>query len=144
MYLSAILIMASPFTDMCICIYVYMHTYVLMLHINLHAYIYFSVVTITQSPENTTVCRGSDVTISCGYQFVSALAVTWIINDTSFDQSTITSNPSSYQMNFTSNTQAKTFLLTVFSINGNTTFQCALHSDPVTTSTTGTVTVIGM
>ena len=139
-YLSAILIIASPFTDVCICIYVY----VLMLHINLRAYIYFSVVTITQSPENTTVCRGSEVTISCGYQFASALAVTWIINDTSFDLSTIASNPSSYQLNFTHTAQSKTFLLTVFSINGNTTFQCALHSDPITTSTTGTVTVISM
>ena len=98
--------------------------------------------TITQSPENTTVCRGSDVTISCGYQFASALAVTWIINDTSFDLSTIASNPSSYHLNFTHTAQS--ILLTVFSINGNTTFQCALHSDPITTSTTGTVTVIGM
>ena len=84
------------------------------------------------------------MTISCGYQWSTGLAVTWVINETSFDQETITRDPSSYQLNFTSNAEAKTFLLTVFSINGNTTFQCAFHSDPITTTTTGTVTVIGM
>ena len=100
--------------------------------------------TITQSPENTSVCRGSDVTISCGYQSASVLTVTWIINGTSFDQSTITSNPSSYQLNIISTAESKTFSLKVFSINGKTTFRCALNSDPITISTTGTVTVIGM
>ena len=105
--------------------------------------IYFPVVTIAQSPENTTVCRGSEVTISCGYQFASLLVVTWIINGTSFDQLAIARNPS-YYLDFTSTTQFYTYLLRVFSINGNTTFQCAFHSDPIATTTTGTVTVIGM
>ena len=105
--------------------------------------IYFPVVTIAQSPENTTVCRGSEVTISCGYQFVSLLVVTWIINGTSFDQLAIARN-SSYHLAYIGTTQSYTYLLTVVSINGNTTFQCAIHSDPIATTTTGTVTVIGM
>ena len=127
---------------MCTSLYA-MGTYILMCIITCTP-IYYPVVTITQSPENTTVCRGSAVTISCGYQTASALAVTWVINDTSFDQLSITSNLSSYQLNLISNALSKTYSLTVFSINGKTTFQCALHSNPIVTSTTGTVTVIGM
>ena len=40
----------------------------------------------TTPPENTTVCRGSDVIISCGHMIAPARPVTWIINGTSFDQ----------------------------------------------------------
>ena len=97
------------------------------------------VVTITTPPENTTVCRGSDVIISCGYQSAIALPVTWIINETSFDQEEVVNSPL-YQLN--NPTSPQTFSLTVFSINGTTTFQCVVLSTPNTTSTRGTVTVI--
>ena len=96
------------------------------------------VVTIATPPVNTTVCRGNDVTVSCGYLKGTALPVTWIINRTSFTQEEIV-NSSLYQLNnrFTPRTTS----LTVFSINGTTTFQCIVLSSPTTTSTRGTVTV---
>ena len=92
-------------------------------------------------PENITVCRGSDVTISCGYVIAPARPVTWIINGTSFDQDKIFFSPL-YQQN--NSTTPITNSLTVFSINGTTTFQCVVLSTPNTTSTRGTVTVTGM
>ena len=96
--------------------------------------------TFTTSPENTTVCRGSDVTISCGHVIAIARPVTWIINGTSFDQEEIFFSPL-YQQN--NQTIPISNSLTVFSINGTTTFQCVVLIDPNTTSTRGTVTVIG-
>ena len=93
------------------------------------------IVTITIPPENTTVCRGSDVNISCGYLTATALPVTWIINGTSFDQPEILNSPL-YQLN--NPTSPPTLSLTIFSINGTTTFQCIVLN---TTSTRATVTV---
>ena len=100
-------------------------------------YVYL-VVLIIMPPENTTVCRGSDVTISCGHVTASVLPVTWIINGTIFTQEKIPSSPL-YQLNNPSS--PLTLSLTVFSINGTTTFQCVVLSTPNTTSTLGTVTV---
>ena len=99
------------------------------------------IVTIATPPENTTVCRGSDidVTISCGYLWATALLVTWIINGTSFDQQEIMNSPL-YQLN--NPFSPVNTSLTVFSINGTTTFQCIVLSTPNATSTLGTVTVI--
>ena len=104
----------------------------------LYIYTTHPVVTITRPPENTTVCRGSDVTISCGHVTATALPVIWIINGTSFDQQEIVYSPL-YQQNNPISPQ--TFSLTVFSINVTTTFQCVVLSTPNTTSTRGTVTV---
>ena len=95
--------------------------------------------TITAPPENTTVCRSSDVTISCGYVTATALPVTWIINGTSFDQQEIVNSPL-YQLNNANNPMGVVSLI-VFSINGTTTFQCIVISTSDTTSTLGTVTV---
>ena len=92
---------------------------------------------ITRSPENITVCGGSRVIISCGYNSTTALPVTWIINETLFSTEEIVDSPL-YRLNNPGN--PKTFSLTVFSINGTTTFQCIVHSTPHTTSTLGTVT----
>ena len=78
------------------------------------------------------------MTISCGYMTAIALPVTWIINGTSFTQEEIL-NSQLYQWN--NPTSPRTVSLTVFSINGTTTFQCVVHSTPTTTSTLGTVTV---
>ena len=98
----------------------------------------YSVVIVTTPPENTTVCRGSDVTISCGYGGAIALPVTWIINGSSFTQEEIV-NSQLYQLNNPNSPQRVS--LTVFSINGTTTFQCMVLSTTNTTSTRGTVTV---
>ena len=97
--------------------------------------------TIITPPENTTVCRGSDVTISCGHIITMPRPVVWIINGTSFTQLQISFSPMYHP-----NRQSTPFeqSLIVFSINDTTTFQCVVQSTPSTTSTLGTVTVIGM
>ena len=102
---------------------------------------YIDDVTITTPPENRTVNRGDDVTISCGYMTVMALPVTWIINGRSFTQQEIMNSPL-YRLNFA--TIPMFTSLTVFSINVTTIFQCVVQSTPNTTSTHGTVIVIGM
>ena len=103
----------------------------------------YSVVIITKPPPNKTACEGSNVIISCEYQNNSTLPVTWIINGTSHSEEEI-ANSSLYQLN--NPTTPTRYSLTVFSINGTTTFQCMLHSAPniTITSTSGTVTLIGM
>ena len=98
----------------------------------------FLIVTIATPPENTTVLRGSDVTISCGYITATVLPVTWIINGASFTQEEIVNSPL-YQLN--NPLSPPIFSLTVFSINDTTTFQCIVLSAPNTTSTRGTVIV---
>ena len=102
---------------------------------------YIFTVTFTTPPENTTVCRGSDVTISCGYQWHSVLPVTWIINGISFTQEEIVNSPL-YQLN--NPFSPMTTSLTVFSINSTTTFQCVVLSTPRSISTRGIITVVGM
>ena len=95
-----------------------------------------SVVAISRSPRSRTVCRGSDVTIRCGYSgSCTALPVTWIINGTSFTQQEVVDSPL-YQLN--NPTSPRTFSLTVISINSTTTFWCVVQS---TISRRGTVTV---
>ena len=113
---------------------VYFHYFVCV------AILYF-VVTITKPPEDTTVCRGSNVTISCGYQWSRALPVTWLINETLLTQQDIVDNPL-YQLN--NPTTPMEISITVISINGTTAFQCRVYSTPDSTSTLGTVTVIGI
>ena len=98
----------------------------------------YFVVTIMVPPENTTVNRGSNVTISCRYMWSTVLPVTWIINGTSFTQQEVVDSPL-YQLN--NPTSPMTHSLTVISVNHTTTFQCVVHSTPSTTSTLGTVTV---
>ena len=99
------------------------------------------VVTFIAPLENTTVCRGSDVNISCGYKSATAIPIKWWINGTEFTQEDLQNNPL-YQLN--SPTSPMTYSLTVFSIDGTTTFQCVVLSDPTITSTLGTVIVNGM
>ena len=101
--------------------------------------VYF-VVWILRQPENTTVCRGSNVTISCGYVSATAVPVTWMINGISFDKETLMNSPL-YQLN--NPTSPSFYSLTLFTINDTTTFQCIVHSAANITSTLGTVTVIG-
>ena len=101
----------------------------------------YLVAVITTPPENTTVCRGSDVNISCGYQWAIVSHITWVIDGTLFDQSAIENSPL-YQLN--NPTNSSTLSLTVFSINDTTTIQCIIPSIPITASTLGTITVIGM
>ena len=100
-----------------------------------------SIVIITRPPQTITVCRGSEVTISCGYCDVTVLPVTWIINSTLLTQDEVL-NSSLYQLNHL--TTPDILSLTVLSINGNTTFQCMFHSTPHTTSRLGRVIVAGM
>ena len=78
--------------------------------------------------------------ISCGFQSATSLPVTWIINGTSFTLQELL-NSSLYQLNNLISPMRHS--LTVFSINGTTTFQCIVLLTPNTTSTYGTLTVIG-
>ena len=94
------------------------------------------VVVITRPPENATVCRGSDVIISCGINSTDAFNIIWSFNGSSF--SSIPNNAMYQAINQT---------LTMFSINYTTTVQCAVHilpSSMILQSTAGTVTVVGM
>ena len=93
---------------------------------------------IIAPPQNTTVCKDSDVTINCNYQSARTLPTVWLINKTLFPQENLQDSPL-YQLN--NPFSPINYSLTVFSINGTTTFQCIVHTR---TSTLGTVTVIGM
>ena len=97
----------------------------------------FIAVALTRPPEDTTVCRGSDVIISCGPNSTDTFDTVWGFNGSSF--STIMNGRVYRAMNQT---------LTIFSINYTTTVQCAVRilvSPPIIlTSGTATVTVVGM
>ena len=94
------------------------------------------VVAITRPPEDTTVCKGSDLIISCGHNSTDIYDTIWGFNG---------SAPISFvnsQMY-----QAMNQTLTIFSINYTTTVQCSVHireSSIILTSGTATVTVVGM
>ena len=92
---------------------------------------------MTRPPEDTTVCRGSDVIISCGHNSTDTYDTIW-----GFNGSTPISIVNSQIFQYSNQT------LTIFSINYTTTVQCAVHilvSPPIIlTSGTATVTVVGM
>ena len=93
-------------------------------------------------PENTTVCKGSYVTINCEHLSATALPVMWIINGTPFTQYEVVYSPL-YQLN--NPTSPMRVSLTVFSISDTTSFQCVVQSTPsVSISAYGIVTVVGM
>ena len=86
---------------------------------------------------NKTVCRGNNVIISCGYNWVKSPA-TWMINGTSFNQSDIMNNPSYEENNIN---RPSIYSLEAYSVNDTTTFQCIIHANPDVTSAQGIVTV---
>ena len=96
----------------------------------------FIVVVITRPPEDTTVCRGSDVIIHCGHNSTDTFDTIW-----GFNGSTPISVVNSQMFRQSNQT------LTIFSINYTTTVQCVVHirvSSIILTSGTATVTVVGM
>ena len=111
----------------------------------MHLYIH-SVVSITTPPEDTTVCRDSNVTISCGYDSDTPLDVVWRINRTAQLLQSQIMNMSSYQLN--NPTTPVNYSLTVFSINGTTIIRCSIFSQSLNItpalSPEVTITVIGM
>ena len=129
-----------------ICMCIFLHTYVSQI-CNLLMICF--VVAIIGPPENTTVCRSNNVTISCGYipSSANSSSVTWIINGMSFDEALLMNSPL-YQLN--NPTNPPLYSLTVFTISHTTTFQCVVHETTDNmrprniASTRGTVTVIGM
>ena len=89
-------------------------------------------------PENATVCRDSNVTVSCGYDFSVPVSIDWIINGNAIRSSQLdngTYMPNTSVPNATS--------LTILSINDTTTIQCSILLDPAVTSWVGTIAVIG-
>ena len=115
-----------------------------MMHTYACVYILY-IVSITTPPENATVCRGSDVTISCGYDSDIPLDSVWLINATFLQPSQIM-NLSSYEVN--NPTTPVNYSLAVFSINGTTKIRCAVASQSLNitavVSAIVTVTVTGM
>ena len=106
----------------------------------------YYIVTITTPPEDTTVCRGSDVTISCGYDSDTPLDPVWRINGSAYLIQSEIMNMSSYQEN--NPTTPVNYSLTIFSING-TTIRCAIASQSMVNFTPAlspivTITVVGM
>ena len=97
----------------------------------------FVVVVLTRPPENTTVCRGSDVIIGCGHNSTDTFYTIWGFNGSGLFSVV---NSRMYQ--------AINQTLTIFSINYTTTVRCAVQirvSPPIVlTSGTATVTVVGM
>ena len=124
-----------------------LHTYILQYIVNMciHSVVYFfqfCIVKIITPPENTTVCRGSTVTISCEYQCANpSLPVTWIINGTSFTQEQHIMNHPLYYMSDPTN--PKTTSITRSYFIDTTTLQCIVQSTSSTISMLGTVTVTG-
>ena len=96
-----------------------------------------TIVALTRPPEDTTVCRGSDVIINCGHNSTDYFEIIWSFNGSAF--SSIVNGQMYQTINQT---------LTIFSINYATTVRCAVLivvSPPIVlTSGTGTVTVVGM
>ena len=97
------------------------------MHVCMCIYILYivAIVKITTPPEDATVCRGSDVTISCGYDSDVPLDPVWRINATHLLQSNIM-NMSSYQLN--NPTTPVNYSLTVFFINATTMIRCTVAS----------------
>ena len=97
----------------------------------------FVAVVITRPPEDTTTCRGSKVTITCGHNSTTSFDTVW-----GFNGSTPISIVNSQMYRAINQT------LTIFSINYNTTVRCAVHilvSPPIVLSSgIATVTVVGM
>ena len=104
-----------------------------------------AIVTITTPPEDATVCRGTDVTISCGYDSDVPLDPVWRIDATYLLQSDIM-NMSSYQVN--NPTTPVNYSLTIFSVNVTTTIRCTIASRSLNItpalSPDVTIAVIGM
>lgn len=100
-------------------------------------------VTIVTPPENTTVCRGSNGTISCGYQSDTPVNVSWIINGASPVLDTDLTS-SRYQLNNVNG--SLNYSLTVLNVDyiSTATFQCIIQSTEDTAiGILGRVTVIG-
>ena len=133
---------------------VYVFSYVFS-YIRTYLYVH-CVVTIVTPPESTTVCRGRDVRLDCGYQSSitlpvnqsnatlsvnqsdPTLPVTWVING-DLDISDTSLNSSKYQLNNLDDPLY--YSLTLLKADHTTTYQCIVEN---TTSTLATVTVIGM
>ena len=98
------------------------------------------IVNIIAPPEDTSVCKGSNVTISCGYDSPTALSTAWLINKTVFNPEDLWNSPM-YHLN--NPFRPRIYSLTVFSINGTTTFQCSVVSNHTIISLSGTVAVTG-
>ena len=118
--------------SMYICMYVFIIcTYILCIWL-------YPVAQIIKPPENITVCNGSNVTISCGYQSSAKLPVVWTIGDvTYFDEDYVDNDPR-YHLNNKSNPEG--YSLTIYYVNYTTTVRCGICS-PLIYSTYGTETV---
>ena len=103
----------------------------------------FTGLVITNPPQNTTVCAGDNVNVTCGYSFNVQLGAVWIIGGVSF--STMDFAQSSQFHSPTVNNASDT-VLTVYSASeqiNETTFQCEFTLVPPVFSPVGILTVMG-
>ena len=103
-----------------------------------------SVVTFVAPPKNVTVCKGRDVTISCGYQSNNSLPIVWIINGIPYNESEFRYIISTrYQLNNIRYPEA--YSLTIDPIRRTGTIQCGIKISPNITiySELATITAIG-
>ena len=106
------------------------------IYTTIHYMCVFVAVVITRPPEDTTACRGSKVTITCGHNSTTSFDTIWSINQLPFGS--LNNNPLYQLSNQT---------LIIFSINDTTTFECAvqiLNSFIILYSGPATVNVVGM
>ena len=119
------------------CIYIIIITYT-----SLNAYYIciwlYPLAKIIKPPESTTICNGSDVTISCGYQSSVLLPIVWRIDDVIYFSDDLVDNDPRYHLNNKSNPEG--YSLTIYSVNYTTTVWCGICS-PTRYSTYGMVTI---
>ena len=97
----------------------------------------------TNPPQNTTICAGNDINITCGYSYMVPLGAVWIIGGESFSSMDI--KESSY-LQLPKVNDVSDMVLTVYSVSeqmNETTFQCEFTLLPPVFSPVGTLTVMG-
>jgi len=107
---------------------------------------FFLFTDITSPPLNTTVCRGNDIDVNCGYAAVPGVEIIWRINgNNEMTSREIMTMPSKYQYEniFNASTATGISTLRIFSINESTTFECRVAFMDGAYSPIGTVTVAG-
>ena len=106
-----------------------------------YVYTYFVVTgIITKPPEDTTVCQGGNVTISCEYNSTISLSISWIINQSRFRLMELMNMSDNYVPN---DSQPDMTSLTVLSLKYTTNFSCVIPLAPEVFSLVGTVLVLG-
>ena len=97
---------------------------------------------ITKHPQNQTVCKGDNVTITCGY-FGLPITPNWIIGDRTFGNTAIMDDDTLYAPSVNSTNDTVLIVISVTaSLNGTKT-QCEFQTRSAVYSSVGKLTVMG-